>query len=147
MEEHLGNPGGLHRGEWVLWRWRLPSLAFWHDLITHVSATCVGTTTEIHIPALVGFKQMGGRALSLPLSCVSSSQPAHTKLLYSFLSGQCFQTCSPPRQLGEGETSPGWNPVDFVTFVKLLFPFKCWEEGTSWEVLPHWAIGQFQIWI
>lgn len=45
-----------------------PSLAFWHDLIAHVSNTCVGTTIETHIPAPVSFKQMGGRRLSLLLS-------------------------------------------------------------------------------
>lgn len=37
------------------------SLAFWHDLIAHVSNTCVGTTIETHIQAPVSFKQMGGR--------------------------------------------------------------------------------------
>lgn len=63
----------------------------------------------------------------MPPSCVSSSQSAHTYLLYSFLLGQCFQTCSLPRQLGEVETSPGWNPVDLVVFVKLFCSlFKCW---------------------
>lgn len=56
-----------------------PSLAFWHDLIAHVSNTCAGTTIETHIPAPVSFKQMGEGTVLAPELSVAPLGRASTR--------------------------------------------------------------------